>query len=97
MKRSVLLDTSFFLRLLNDEEPLYKNAIDYYKYFANNGFIMKISTISIAEYCVVGKIFELPLKAMQVVPFNIDHAERTGEFANIIFQENRIQINILMR
>jgi len=47
---------------------------------------MMISTISIAEYCVGGDIHELPLKNLQVVPFNIDHAKRTGEFAKFIFQ-----------
>jgi len=32
MKPSVLLDTSFFIRLLNDEDPLHKNAREYYKF-----------------------------------------------------------------
>lgn len=30
---SVLLDTSFFIRLLNPEEKLHKNALRYYRYF----------------------------------------------------------------
>ena len=30
---SVLLDTSFFIRLLNSEDPLHENAKGYYKYF----------------------------------------------------------------
>jgi hypothetical protein len=60
--KSVLLDTSFFLRFLNDESPLYKNADSYFRYFIQNEITMMISTISIAEYCVGGDIHELPLK-----------------------------------
>jgi predicted nucleic acid-binding protein len=90
MTHSVLLDTSFFIRLLNDEDPLHENAKGYFKYFLDNDVIMKISTISIAEYCVLGSISELPLKNILIMPFNLDHAEKAGEFASIIFSENNI-------
>lgn len=86
MPKSVLLDTSFFLRFLNDEDPLFKNADQYFKYFIDNEINMMISTISIAEYCVGGDIHELPLRNLQIVPFNLEHAKRTGEFARIIFK-----------
>jgi len=56
MKHSVLLDTSFFIRLLNDEDPLHKNAVGYFKYFLENDIVLKVSTISIAEYCVLGNL-----------------------------------------
>lgn len=90
MKHSVLLDTSFFIRLLNDEDPLHSNAVGYFKYFLENEITLKISTISIAEYCVLGKLKDLPLKNIQIVPFNLKDAEKTGEFAKIIFSENKI-------
>ncbi|MFY8036768.1 MAG: hypothetical protein ACOVMQ_06355 [Cyclobacteriaceae bacterium] len=55
---------------------------------------MMISVISIAEYCVGGSIDELPLKNLQILPFNLDHAKRTGEFARIIFKnKDRLKIN----
>ncbi len=60
MKHSVLLDTSFFVRLLNDEDPLHNNAKGYFKYFLEEEIVLKVSTISIAEYCVKGKIFANP-------------------------------------
>ena len=85
-KRAVLLDTSFFLRFLNDSSPLFKNADGYFRYFLQNEIDMLISTISIAEYCIGGYIHELPLKNLQIVPFNLNHAQRTGEFAKIAFQ-----------
>ncbi|HLT53546.1 MAG TPA: hypothetical protein VKZ97_06635 [Flavobacteriaceae bacterium] len=90
MKHSVLLDTSFFIRLLNDEDPLHKNAVGYFKYFLENDIILKVSTISIAEYCVLGNLQDLPLKNIQIVPFNLKEAEKTGQFANVIFTENKI-------
>lgn len=95
MKHSVLLDTSFFIRLLNDEDPLHENAVGFYRFFLENGIILKISTISVAEYCVLGKLEDLPLKNLQILPFNLKEAERTGVFANIIFSENRIEIEKL--
>lgn len=92
--KSVLLDTSFFLRFLNDQDPLFRNADGYFRYFINEGIPMMISTISIAEYCVGGSINELPLKNLQILPFNLNHSKRTGEFAKIIFQsKGRLQLN----
>ncbi len=96
MKHSILLDTSFFIRLLNVEDRLHKNAVAYYKYFLENEYVLKVSTISIAEYCVKGKLNELPLRNIQIIPFNLDHAQRTGEFAKIIFRENNISQEKLM-
>lgn len=89
MKHSVLLDTSFFIRLLNDEDPIHKNAVGYYKYFLENEIVLKVSTITIAEYCVLGKIEDLPLKNIQILAFNLKEAEKTGEFARILFKENK--------
>ncbi|MEA5405382.1 PIN domain-containing protein [Arcicella sp. DC2W] len=85
MNYSVLLDTSFFIRLLNDEDPLHINARGYFKYFLEQGVTLKVSTITIAEYCVKGSITDLPLNNIQILPFNLDHAKRTGEFARIVF------------
>jgi hypothetical protein len=91
--KAVLLDTSFFLRFLNDNDPLFKNADGYFRYFLEREIVMLISTISIAEYCVGGDVHELPLKNLQIVPFNLNHAKRTGEFAKIVFQhKNKLQL-----
>ena len=90
MKHSLLLDTSFFVRLLNDEDSLHNNAKGYFRYFLENEIVLKVSTISIAEYCVKGKVDELPLRNIQIIPFNLDQAKKTGEFAEAIFEENKI-------
>lgn len=85
-RKAVLLDTSFFLRFLNESSPLFNNADGYFRYFLQSEIDMLISTISIAEYCIGGDIHELPLKNLQIVPFNLNHAQRTGEFAKVAFQ-----------
>lgn len=96
MKYSVLLDTSFFIRLLNDEDLLHGNARGYYRYFLDQGVTLKVSTISIAEYCVMGELEDLPLRNIQILPFNLPQARRTGEFAKVIFGENKILIEKLL-
>ncbi|NIJ55851.1 hypothetical protein [Dyadobacter arcticus] len=83
--KGVFCDTSFFIRLLDAKDPLHYNARGYFKYFAENDYALLISTIAIAEYCVGGSLQELPLRNLQIIPFNLDHAQRTGEFARIIF------------
>ena len=85
--KAVLLDTSFFLRFLNDADPLFKNADDYFRHFLDHKIDMLVSTISTAEYCVGGDAEELPLKNLRILPFNFNHARRTGEFAHIVFQQ----------
>jgi ketosteroid isomerase-like protein len=62
---TVLLDTSFFLRFLNDKDPLFKNADKYFRHFIDNKMAMAISTISIAEYCVGGR---LPIYSLNKLP-----------------------------
>ncbi|MEO8761954.1 MAG: hypothetical protein ABI388_10820 [Bacteroidia bacterium] len=85
MHKSVLLDTSFFIRFLNDSDALYKNADEYFRYFISNNINMVLSTISIAEYCTGGDISELPLNNLQILPFNILHSKKAGEFAKLVF------------
>lgn len=89
MHKAVLLDTSFFIRFLNDNDPLFQNADGYFRYFLQKEITMMISTISIAENCVGGDVHELPLRNLQIVPFNINHSIRTGEFAKIAFNAKR--------
>ena len=67
MPKGVLLDTSFFLRFLNETDPLFANADSYFKYFIEHDIPMMMSTISIGEYCVKGETHELPLKNLQIL------------------------------
>ncbi len=89
MPEGVLLDTSFFLRFLNESDPLFEKADKYYKYFLEKELNLYISTISVAEYCVGGTIDQLPLKNLLILPFNINHAQKSGEFARILYEARK--------
>ncbi|MFT3886520.1 MAG: hypothetical protein QM724_14185 [Flavobacteriales bacterium] len=80
MLRPVLLDTSFLLRFLNEDDPLFKNADAYFQHLLGKDIAMYLSTIAIAEYCAGGEKDQLPFHHVKVLPFNIDHAERAGAF-----------------
>ena len=83
----VFCDTGFMIRLLDETNELHENAIGYFRYLLQNGFKLKMSTISVAEYCVRGEVQDLPLRAVMLLPFNVNHAVQAGNFANILFEE----------
>lgn len=96
MNSGVLLDTSFFVRLLKENDPLFENVNKFFRYFIKNDIKMYISTISIAEYCVKGQIDELPLKNLFILPFNINHAKVAGEFAKVIYEKRKQDDKIIL-
>ena len=87
--KCVLLDTSFCIRLLNGEDPLHENVLGYYRVFLQKEYRLKLSTVSVAEYCVRGSIEELPLKNLEILPFNLNHAVKAGEFAHLVFDKKK--------
>ncbi len=86
---SVLLDTSFLIRLMNRQDKWHPIAREYFRELLNEGWILKVSTIAIAEYCVKDAADHLPLKNLQILPFNFKHAERAGQFGNILFEARK--------
>ena len=84
--RIAMLDTSFLIRLLKVDDPLHTSAKTYYQHFLENRYMLFVSTVAVAEYCVHGKLDELPFECVRVVPFNLDHAEKAGEFAHTLYQ-----------
>lgn len=83
----VLCDTGFLIRLNNPSDALHANARGYLKYFLEHGHVIFVSTIALAEYAVRDKIGNLPMKYVRVLPFNIDHAQKAGEFAFEVFSK----------
>lgn len=88
-KEVVLLDTSFFIRLLKRNDPLHENAMGYFRYFLENDYILKISTIAISEFCVKAELTDLPLRNMQILSFNYDHAVRAGKLCEIAYRKKQ--------
>lgn len=83
---SVLLDTSFLLRLLSREDSLYKNADAFFRHFLENGITMKVSTVAVGEFCVHNSLSEFPLRNVQILPYNFPHAVIAGRFAHILYE-----------
>lgn len=86
LPKIAMLDTSFLIRLLKEDDPLHASAKAYYQYFLENNFVLCVSTVAVAEYCVKGELDHLPFECVRVVPFNLDHAEKAGGFARVLFQ-----------
>lgn len=89
MNSEVLIDTGFLIRLLNPEDALHECAAEYYKYFLDNGYIIRASTLAIAEYCVRGNVELIPFRNILPLPFTNLHAVRAGELARIVFCERK--------
>ena len=75
----VFCDTGFVIRLLDETNDLHDNAIGYFKYFLENDYIIRMSTIAVAEFCVRDSIDHLPLRNILLSPYNANHAVKTGE------------------
>lgn len=82
-----LLDTSFFFRLLDANDPLHENAKDYFEHMLNNDFELYVSTIAIAEFCVRNPIEHLPFRNVRALPFNVFHAQEAGQIYRLIRDE----------
>lgn len=96
-RNGVLVDTSFLIRLTTSDSKFNENANKYYKYFMDKNISIFVSTISLAEYCVKGKLTELPLRnGLRIVSFDAFHAEKAGEFANFLFEQknsNKLKVS----
>jgi predicted nucleic acid-binding protein len=98
LKLGILCDTGFLIRLNQPQDDLHENARGYLKKLLAGGHVLYVSTIALAEYAVRDKIENLPMKYFRVLPFNIDHAQKAGEFAGIVFsQRDKIPAEITQR
>lgn len=84
-----MLDTSFLIRLLNKEDLLHKSAVEFFQYLLEQKYVLYVSTIALAEYCVKGKLDEIPFENIRVVPFNLDHSSTAGAFAATLYEAKK--------
>lgn len=88
---SVLLDTSFCIRLLKSNDNLHENAKAYFQYFLEKHIDIYLSTIVIAEYAVKDDPANLPLDFVKIVPFDYFDGKTAGEFHGILLnQKNQL-------
>ncbi len=88
---SILLDTSFCIRLLKSNDPLHQNAKEYFKYFLENKIEIYLSSIVIAEYSVKDDVNNLPLEFVKIIPFDFFDGKTAGEFHSILIN-NKVQV-----
>jgi predicted nucleic acid-binding protein len=87
--KRVFLDTSFLIRLLNQEDPDHANARAYFKRFQKDEVSLLLSTIAMAEYGIGDEINHLPFRQTQVIPFNSNNARLTATFARAAYKARR--------
>lgn len=78
--RSIMLDTSYCIRLLDNNDALHQNALDYFKYFLLQKITIHISTIAVAEYAVGDDPANLPINNLQIESFDFLDAKTAGLF-----------------
>jgi predicted nucleic acid-binding protein len=81
---SILLDTSFCIRLLKNNDSFHQNAKDYFKYFLEQRVEIYLSSIVIAEYSVKDDANNLPLEFVKIIPFDFFDGKTAGEFHSIL-------------
>ena len=86
---SILIDTSFCIRLIKQSDPLHKNAVEYFEYFLESKIDIYLSSIAIAEYSVKDDIKNLPLKTMKIIPFDFFDGRIAGEFHSILLEKKQ--------
>jgi len=91
---SILLDTSFCIRLLKSNDELHQNAKDYFKYFLEQKVEIYLSSIVIAEYSVKDDVNNLPLEFVKIVPFDFFDGKTAGEFHSILINNKEQVANI---
>lgn len=91
---SILLDTSFCIRLLKSNDDLHQNAKDYFKYFLENKIEIFLSSIVIAEYSVKDDPANLPLEFVKIIPFDYFDGKTAGEFHSILLNKKEQVVDI---
>jgi len=83
--KSVLLDTSFLVRLMNVKDEHHKTVRSYFEYFVNYHVAMYVSTISISEYAIISHPDYLKyLQTFKIIDFNYIDAIKSGQYATIL-------------
>lgn len=91
---SILLDTSFCIRLLKSNDDLHQNAKDYFKYFLERKIEIYLSSIVVAEYSVKDDAANLPLDFVKIIPFDFFDGKTAGEFHSILLNHKEQVSNI---
>ena len=79
MSDMAVLDTGFFISLVDRNRQCHQAARSYYRYFLEHGIVMLLPTVVVAEFSIVQPITDLPLRNFRVLPFNLPEAVKCAE------------------
>lgn len=83
--KSVLLDSSFCIRLLKADADFHQNTVDYFEYFLENEIEMYLSTIVVSEYAVGDNPDNLlSLNSFRLLEFDYSDAKFAGKFLSTL-------------
>lgn len=89
---SVLVDTSFCIRLLKSDDPFHKNVKEYFQYFLKNNIDIYLSTIVVSEYSVKDDPNNLlALQTFKILSFDFSDAKISGEFTRILLNDPEVR------
>lgn len=83
------MDTSFFIRLLDQEDEHYSHAVKYYRRFVSDGTKLFSSTIVMAEFGVETDLANYPARGISTLSFDAAHANQTAIFARAAYRGRR--------
>lgn len=79
--KSVLVDTSFCIRLLKSDDEYHQNTVEYFEYCLENNIEIYLSTIVVGEYAVGDNPDNLlSLNVFRLLEFDYLDAKISGEF-----------------
>lgn len=81
---SILLDTSYLITLADPARPQHDTATRYLREALAQGCPLYLSAIVASEFQVGQAVTDLPLRNLQVLPFNIDHAMTAGNLMRLL-------------
>jgi thioredoxin-related protein len=79
MNNMAVLDTGFFISLVDRKRMFHQVARSYYKYFLEHSVVMLLPTVVVAEFSIVQPVTDLPLRNFRVLPFNLQDAVKCAE------------------
>lgn len=86
--KSVLVDNSFCIRLLKEDEEFHENCVRYFEYFLNNKIDIYLSTIVVSEYGVLDSPDNLlALKTFKILEFDYLDAKLSGIYFYNLMQD----------
>lgn len=90
--KSVLVDSSFCIRLLKADDEYHQNTVDYLEYFLENGVEIYLSTIVVGEYSVGDNPDNLlSLNVFKLLEFDYLDAKISGEFTSELIHNKELR------